>query len=115
MFNNGASRCPVCHLEPLLTREPYSDLQSHYVLECPPHGYIAMGDTLAKVIEHWNKFVGYYQRTTAIQTALEPGPLNTSPCLFCLKDTQGHVMTEDKRYWVECCSCHLVKFERSLP
>lgn len=114
MNTNGASRCPVCNMEPLLTQEPYSDpLISTYRLECPKHGYSAGGDTLEKVITHWNRYITFMIVELANQKLFGLSPLNTSPCLYCKEDTPGEVFSEPMRYWVECGHCRMVKYEKS--
>lgn len=118
MDTNGASHCPVCKKQPTVRIDAPINLNGVFleesiVLRCERHGYVACGNTIPQAIQHWNKFVGSIARATYIATALNPGPSMTSPCLYCQKDTLGHALEEPTtRIWVECQSCHMIKYER---
>jgi hypothetical protein len=64
---DGCERCPECHILPIVKiDQPYFGAVA-MVLECEQHGHMAMGDSLAQAVKHWNTYVRFF--TEMIQAA----------------------------------------------
>jgi len=54
---DGAMRCPGCY------RAPAGIVGGDVViLQCERHGHIAIGDTLAQAVDHWNIYIGFIRK-----------------------------------------------------
>jgi hypothetical protein len=107
---DGLKRCPTCKQVPDIIIE---DIQ-HTTIQCIQHGHMAMGADVEQTVRHWNKYISFVTRD-AVQNAAEHMSLSlmTSICLFCRVETGSIVHMEPAKYWVECSSCHLSKFEKA--
>lgn len=112
MNNNVARRCPICAKEPTLGSYLASNGDLLVVVECQAHGFIGMGNTFEAAVQLYNALVKFTTFQTAILSAQDPGPIQTSPCLTCKADTESIVFDTPDLYYVQCQACWMIKFER---
>lgn len=70
MSLDGCKRCPDCHLVPTVTFECPGTW-----LSCDEHGHRAVGDTLTKAVEHWNRYVTFVTGERTVNTIAPKGQL----------------------------------------
>lgn len=58
---NDCQRCPECHKVP----DPQIVGENTWKLECEQHGHLAYGSSLEQAVEHWNKYVDFFQKERA--------------------------------------------------
>ena len=110
MNNNRASGCPKCHKEPVSYLDPAS--ANLYIIECPAHGYMAMGHSLQEAIDNWRTLTATHPKVTGT-FSMNAGFLPLTPCPFCKHFTSGQSFSVPERFYIECAECRHVKDERA--
>lgn len=114
----GASvlrRCPICDQEPeieVVRQWRYAEITIPPSYEFRCHGNVANGDTPEQAVKHWNIFVNSEIERTRVNVAFEQANHANCKCHYCNGFTQGIVHAIPTRYYIDCKTCGLVKYER---
>lgn len=107
---DAARVCPICKTKPTFRDDGHGKLE----VLCLEHwGYMAMGDNEEQAASHWNRFIAFIAKETAVGAATTgAGSMKSSPCFFCKANTEGTTYSDDRGTLVECNVCHLPKYQR---